>query len=476
MGVTPFPPVAIEFALTFAGVYKSRRGARLELQLYRVKNMTNIAQTRTWISRKHCSGTWSRLAPTTALMLCLTMSPFANAAKLKALHSFDETVDGSQPIAGLIPGIDGNFYGTASEGGANSNGTVFQITPGGTLSVIYSFCKLTSCTDGAQPSGALIFGSDGNLYGTTAAGGADNEGTVFELTLGGTLTVLYSFCSKADCADGSQPIAALVQGTDGNFYGTTSAGGSSPGYGTVFQLIPNGTMSTLNTLHSFRLTDGDYPGAPLIQATDGNFYGTTQAGGAGTVKKPKGQGTVFQITPGGMFTNLYTFCPGKAKCPFGAQPISGLVQGSDGNFYGTTATGGSYKNCAYGCGTIFEVTSGGALTSLAKFNADNGDYPAGGLIQAADGTLYGTTAQGGAASFGVCEYGCGTVFEVTSEGKLKTLATFDITDGDFPVATLLLADETLYGTTQSGGVEEGKPGTVFKFAPVASSPALQSAP
>ena len=96
--------------------------------------------------------------------------------------------------------------------------------------------------------------------------------------------------------------------------------------------------------------------------------------------------------------------------------------------------------------------------------------------QAADGTLYGTTAQGGAASFGVCEYGCGTVFEVTSEGKLKTLATFDITDGDFPVATLLLADETLYGTTQGGGVEEGKPGTVFKFAPVASSPVLQSAP
>ncbi|MGA2190618.1 MAG: choice-of-anchor tandem repeat GloVer-containing protein [Steroidobacteraceae bacterium] len=433
--------------------------------------MINIAQPHNWISKKHYSGTWSMLAPTTALMLSLTMAPVANAAKLKVLHSFDETVDGSQPIAGLIQGTDGSFYGTASEGGANSNGTVFQITPGGTLSVIYSFCELASCADGAQPSGALIFGSDGNLYGTTAAGGANNEGTVFELTLGGTLTVLYSFCSQVGCADGAQPIAALVQGVDENLYGTTSAGGSSPspGYGTVFQLIPNGTLSTLNTLHSFGMTDGDFPGAPLIQAADGNFYGTTQAGGAGTVKKPEGHGTVFQITPGGGFTNLYTFCPGKGKCTLGAQPISGLVPGSDGNFYGTTATGGSYKNCANGCGTVFEVTSGGALTSLVKFDSDDGDYPVGGLVQAADGSLYGTTAQGGAVSFSVCEYGCGTVFEVTTEAKLKTLATFDITDGDFPCATLLLADETLYGTTQAGGVKEGKPGTVFKVAPVATS-------
>jgi uncharacterized repeat protein (TIGR03803 family) len=409
-----------------------------------------------------------------ALALVLATTQMARAQTLTALHSFDST-DGSEPIAGLIQGTDGNFYGTASEGGANSAGTVFQITPGGNLTTLYSFCALADCTDGSEPSAALVQGTDGNFYGTTLEGGAHNDGTIFELTPGGTLTTLYSFCSQSGCTDGSYPDAALIQGTDGNFYGTTIERGTL-GYGTVFKLIPNGALSTLSTLHSFGLTDGDYAGAPLIQATDGNFYGTTQAGGAGTVKKPEGHGTIFEITSEGIFTNLYTFCPGKGRCMDGAQPIAGLVQGTDGNFYGTTSTGGAYANCASGCGTVFKLVPNGALstlTTLVKFNFDDGYYPVGGVIQAADGNFYGTTSEGGAN--GDCAYGCGTVFEVTSKPKLTTLATFDITDGDFPCSTLLLATNgNLYGTTQAGGVNEGLPGTVFEVAPTPSSTALIS--
>ncbi len=255
---------------------------------------------------------------------------------LTTLHSFAGT-DGAYLRAGLIQATDGNFYGTTVGGGANGDGTVFRITPDGTLTTLHSFAG----TDGASPYAGLIQATDGNFYGTTTYGGISNSckdvtfsgcGTVFRITLDGTLTTLHSFCSLTNCTDGTEPLAGLIQATDGNFYGTTTYGGetnsckdvTSSGCGTVFRITPDGTLTTL---HSFDITDGDFPYAGPIQAIDGNFYGTTLGGGANP-----DYGTIFEITPAGMLGTLYNFGP---YC-CGVGPSTGLIQATDGRFYGTT--------------------------------------------------------------------------------------------------------------------------------------------
>jgi len=236
----------------------------------------------------------------------------------------------------LVQGTDGNFYGTGEGGGANGSGTIFRLTPAGKLTTLYSFCSQVNCADGGSPQG-LIQASDGNFYGTTNVGGADLYGTVFKFTPGGTLTTLYSFCSQANCADGAEPLAGLVQGTDGNLYGTTSWGGlacydpTSCAGGTVFRVAPGGALTTLYSFCSqlsvsgAPCTDGSTPLAGLIQALDGDLYGATDLGG------DTGGGTVFKITPGGMLTKLYSFGGGED----GEDPQAGLIQATDGNFYGT---------------------------------------------------------------------------------------------------------------------------------------------
>jgi uncharacterized repeat protein (TIGR03803 family) len=213
----------------------------------------------------------------------------AQAPTFTVLHSFDGT-DGSAPYAALVQATDGNFYGTTSGVGPSANnGTAFKITPNGTLTTLYSFCSLSSCADGTNPLAALVQATDGNFYGTTPDGGANGYGTVFKLTAGGTLTPLHSF----NVTDGAYPRGGLVQGTDGNFYGTTSGThpitGTFVGFGTVFNITPSGTLTTL---HSFDFTDGYFPSAGPVQATDGNFYGTTAEGGA------NGDGTVFSLSVG----------------------------------------------------------------------------------------------------------------------------------------------------------------------------------
>lgn len=258
--------------------------------------------------------------------------------------------DGASPQAGLVPGVDGNFYGTTLEGGRidgltcpNGCGTIFRITRSGTRTTLYNFCSQSNCTDGYYPYAGLVQGADGNLYGTASGGGAGNVGTVFKITTSGTLTTLHSFCSELSCADGSQPKAALVQGSDGNFYGTTYTGGS---YGTVFKITPGGTLTTL---HSFEAGgDGGGPVAALVQGTDGNFYGTTYAFGANGPF-----GTVFKVTPTGTLTTLYNFCS-ESGCPDGSNPIAGLVQDTIGTFYGTTPVGASSHNI----GTVFSLSVG----------------------------------------------------------------------------------------------------------------------
>jgi uncharacterized repeat protein (TIGR03803 family) len=209
-------------------------------------------------------------------------------------------------------------------------------------------------TDGANPEAGLIQATDGNFYGTTSGGWPySNGGTIFKITSGGTLTTLYSFCAQTGCADGNYPEGGLIQATDGNFYGTTFAGGAY-GKGTVFEVAPTGALTTL---HRFRGTDGAHPWAGLIQANDGNFYGTTYAGGGG-------KGTVFEITPAGTLTRLYSFCS-QANCTDGA-PEAGLVQATDGNFYGTTYFGGVYND-----GTVFTFGPATVKLSLTKLNFGN---------------------------------------------------------------------------------------------------------
>ncbi len=298
-----------------------------------------------------------------------------------ALYSFTGGNDGAFPFAAPAQGADGNFYGTTFQGGGLGNGSAFEVTPGGALTTLYSF---TGGKDGEDPETALIQGRDGNFYGTAIAGGANGHGDLFRLPLSGALTNLHSFTGGSD---GSSPAGILVQGPDGNFYGTTSNGGTN-GNGVVFKASANGAI--LWSL-SFNLTNGANPQAGLAQGNDGNFCGTTAGGGA------NGDGTIFKITTNGVLTTLYSFSNlANATNSDGAAPRSALVLGGDGNFYGTTANGGPYGN-----GTVFQITSTGALTTLAWFDGFNGANPDSALVQGTDGDFYGTTASGGAADAGV---------------------------------------------------------------------------
>ncbi|MGO9540968.1 MAG: choice-of-anchor tandem repeat GloVer-containing protein [Terriglobales bacterium] len=373
---------------------------------------------------------------------------------LSTVLSFDGANGAFPYFTALVQGTDGNLYGTTEGGGTFDQGYVFKVTPGGTLTTLYTFCSQTNCTDGAEPYSGLVQATNGSLYGTTSVGGANSEGTIFEITPAGQLTTLYNFCSKPGCTDGYLPYAGLVQGTDGNFYGTTLVGGAN-NEGTVFKITPGGTLTTLyNFCSQGGCTDGLEPYAGLVQGTDGNFYGTTIAGGA------IGAGTVFKITPGGALTTLYSFCS-QGGCTDGEVPYAELVQGTDGNFYGTTIAGG-----ANGQGTVFKITPSGTPTTLYNFcsqsGCTDGIEPEAGLVQAG-GNFYGTTYFAG-------PNGYGTVFEITPAGQLTTLYGFGLTDGGFLEGGLVLGSNgNLYGMTLFGGSRLD--GTIFSL-PVAQQQGL----
>jgi uncharacterized repeat protein (TIGR03803 family) len=399
-----------------------------------------------------------------------TTTKLADGQALSTLHSFCSSgspcTDGSNPVfGGLVQGTDGNFYGTTYSGGAFNFGTVFQITPTGTLTTLYSFCSQQNCADGSNPYGGLVQGTDGNFYGTTSLGGQNSGsgcGTAFRITPSGALTTLYVFGSQTDLSDGVNPYATMVQGTDGNFYGTTSSGGNGLGgsnaWGTLFRITPRGTLTTLyNFCSQTNCADGATPGGPLTLGSDGNFYGTTSGGG-------NQGGTIFKFTPTGTFTALYSFCS-QSGCTDGANPeYSGLVEASDGNFYGTTINGGSW-----GEGTVFKIAPNGALTTVYSFNCSqagcqNGRNPYAGLIQATDGNLYGTTLKGGGNGGDF-----GTVFKISLSGTLTALYSFcsqtSCTDGVSPYSPVLEGtDGNVYGTTYSGGAVPNGYGTVFSLA------------
>jgi uncharacterized repeat protein (TIGR03803 family) len=318
--------------------------------------------------------------------------------KLTALTSFC-TLANAYPYAGLTQTSHGDFYGIAEP-------AVFKITPEGVLTTINSSIG-ASPADGeaGEAGGGVVLATDGNLYGTgELAEGTLATDVVFKLTPQGTLTTLHSFCSQPNCTDGSTATAGVIQATDGNFYGTTSRGGASStcntmcGSGTVFKITPEGTMTTL---YSFcaqpNCTDGSDPVAGLVQGTDGNFYGTTVAGGANAGVPGGTAGTVFKITPAGQLTTLYSFCS-LANCADGDYPEGGLIQATDGNFYGTTNNGGLNYS-----GTVFKITPQGELTTLYQFctqtNCTDGRNPYAGLVQATTGDFYGTTVSDGGTVF-----------------------------------------------------------------------------
>ena len=300
------------------------------------------------------------------------------AGELVSIYSFcsqSNCIDGENPAMPLVVGSDGNFYGTASNGGSNGAGTVFKITPTGQLTTLHNF----NIGDGASPYSALVLGIDGNFYGTTNLGGSSGFGTLFKITAGGNLTTLYNFCSQLNCADGEFPVGGLIQGSDGNIYGTTHAGGNTTchdGCGTVFRITTSGKLTTL---HSFNQADGMYPYGGVVQGADGALYGTTGGGGANS------SGTVFTVDASGHLATLHSFDGTDGSSPYA------ISVGSDGNFYGTTAQGGTFG--VYG--TIFEITSGGAFTTLHNFDVSDGALVYSGLMQSTNGSFYGTTYFGG---------------------------------------------------------------------------------
>ncbi len=316
----------------------------------------------------------------------------------------------------LTQGSDGNFYGQTYSGGSANEGAIFEITPGGTFTSLYSWCSQANCTDGANPQSAFVQTGNGSFWGTTIGGGANNKGTVFKFVPGNAPTIVYSFCSQSGCTDGSNPFTGLALASDGNFYGVTAEGGSDGTYcgltgygcGTVFRITPKGVLTTLYTFCTQSgCMDGGIPQGQLIQASDGDLYGTTDVGGDQQFGG-NGQGTVFKISLKGKLTTLYRFCPGNS-CTDGIDPTAGVIQGKDGNFYGTTQLGGPE-----GWGNVYRLTGKGKLSSVYSVNDTDGASIAAGVVQASNGTLYGGSTEGGNTS---CSEGCGVIFDASPKGK-----------------------------------------------------------
>jgi uncharacterized repeat protein (TIGR03803 family) len=394
-----------------------------------------------------------------------TLAPAAWAViPEKLLHSFNGT-SGIQPM-GLSMDAAGNLWGVTAEGGVGCPstqpgcGTVFELTPisgGWKPKAIYAF---KGGTDGALPWGNLAFDGQGNVYGTTIIGGstACGCGVVYELTpQSGSYkeTVLYRFTGYGD---GNGPVGGPVLDAAGNLYGTTSGGGTS-GWGTVFELSLNGGTWTQSILHNFTPDpDGAEPSGSLVFDAQGNLYGTTTEGGTGRCSgTPGGCGTVFEVSPGAgsgwTESVLYNFKAGDD----GYDPISAVVVGASGSLYGATYLGGGTGCSELGCGTVFELTSDGAgawtETVIRRFSTPaEGSNPSAGLVFGSNGSLYGVTLAGGL-------FGLGTAFELTpgsagwTESILHNFGNGN--DGQLPDSTLVFDSAgNLYGTTYYGGADE----------------------
>jgi uncharacterized repeat protein (TIGR03803 family) len=380
----------------------------------------------------------------------------ARASGLTTLYSFcadfqkPTCIDGATPASRLLQ-VGDALYGTTYAGGSGRFGTLFRISTSGRFTSVYSFCQKTSCSDGSGPGNYLTPGPHGDVYGVTVAGGKADGGTIFKQSQG-KLSIIYRFCPNAGCADGVQPVSVVFD-SGGILFGTTSAGGSH-GAGVAFT-VDSG--SALHVLHNFcsaaNCADGIQPGA-LILGKDGNFYGVTSAGGKNQA------GTVFRMTPAGDVTTLHDFCSEKA-CADGEQPTTTLALGKDGNFYGSTGGGG-----ANSAGTIFRITPAGVWDTLHAFCGNaycyDGSGPANGLTLAKDGSFYGATSAGG-------RFYHGLVFHLTTAGDYSAVYDFCAARGCFDgaapyVAPTLTENGFLYGVTSSGG-DKDNVGTIYQLKP-----------
>ena len=400
---------------------------------------------------------------------------------ITVLHDFNGHTEPWAPV-GVMQGSDGNFYGVTEHGGTSNHGSIYRMTSDGTIAVLYSF---PGGEGGAYPLATLLEANDGNFYGTTHEGGESNNGTIFRMTPDGTVTILHRFTNGPTSA-GRSPASRLIQGSDGNIYGATTQGpgiyGGYGGSGTVFRMTPIGDVAVIGTfsrsptgiiqasdgnfyvsisigdtaelepkgkivrmtpagsstvLHTFVDNSEGHTPSALTEAADGNLYGTTRGFNSNG-------GTIFRITTSGSFTVLHSF-------PSGSEPLSGVVKGSDGNLYGTSSGGDSE-------GTFYKMSIGGVFETIYSFGA--GDMPDTRPVQAGDRSFYGTTRSGGSARFG-------TVYRVASTGVIEELHAFTAGPGGArPIAPLLEASGNFYGTTERGGSSDL--GTIYRLTPSGS--------
>ncbi|WP_018611489.1 choice-of-anchor tandem repeat GloVer-containing protein [Segetibacter koreensis] len=403
-----------------------------------------------------------------------------NATGFSILKAFVDW--GSSPVSSLVRGTDGNLYGMASEGGSYGHGTIFKMTPGGTITILKN---LNLYVDGGYPKGSLIQAKDGNFYGMTSSGSINNGGCIFKITSSGTYTIIRSLSVNTD---GGRPQGHLIQTADGNFYGINYAGGVY-GYGNIFKMTPSGQYTVLK---SFNKTDGGQSYGSLVQADDGAFYGMTYLGGKYSY------GVIFRITSSGSYTVIRHL-----NATDGVYPSGDLIQAKDGYLYGMAPSGGNYNGTIfkinttgtsfkvlralspsveggnpkgsllqasdgllYGMtysmsggysGSVFKMTLSGAVTVIKKLtNATDGGYPMGSLVQTPDGLLYGMTNAGGKNTHG-------TIFKITSSGSLTVLNHLNgATQGNLPQDNLAVGnDGAYYGVTKNGGTYDF--GTIFKI-------------
>ncbi len=392
------------------------------------------------------------------IAFCVATAVASQAQNLTTLVNFNGFNGGQPANTNLIQGTDGNLYGaTQGNGVPHTKGTIFKITPAGKLTTLYRFCSQPKCSDGWLPTG-VVQGANGSLYGVAEFGGVTTNcgvgcGTLFKLSPQGQYTLLYSFCSETNCSDGDSPGLTLVQASNGNFYGTTFCGGvgsqgencNEAGSGTLFQITPAGKLTTF---HSFcsetNCADGGEPSTGLVIGPNGSLYGTTFIGGASSA------GTLFAYSAAGKFTILHNFTPAESGS-------STLMLAGDGNIYGTTffSSGGG--------GEVFKLTQGGNFTTIYSFCAltgcADGSNPEAPLVQGSDGNFYGSTVSGGS-------FGSGTMFKLTPDGKLTTLYNFcsksNCDDGLEPDSLIQATNGSFYGMTQSGGTRNY--GTVFEIS------------
>lgn len=385
------------------------------------------------------------------LFLFLRVSMFlaalagAQAQTFNQIYSFTDGADGAGPFAAVVQDQTGNLYGTAGCcGGQTSNGEVFKLAPDGTESVLYTFCSQINCADGQESYAPVVLDQNGNVYGTTTSGGTANEGVIFKIDAAGNETVLYSFTGGSD---GCDPLQGLFRDEAGDLFGTASKCGSS-NLGTIFKLDSAGNFTVL---HSFakKTSDGASPSYGRLKMDKfGNLYGVTQLGGASS------HGVLYELTSRGKFILLHSFSGGTND---GCTPYGSVIADSAGNIYGTTELCGSR-----GAGTIWKIARTGQETILHNFtgSATDGSAPEAGLAQDLQGNIYGVTSLGGSNS----GFGNGVIYQISETGTFTLLHVFDYSDGAYPIGEVLPGSNgTLYGTTTGGGTYGY--GNVWSYVP-----------